>query len=73
VSNFVNLGAGESDREVDIEHAVIFTERRSQIHDVDPIVLISHKVKVFQLVLNDVASLITWPFFFGDDDIIGFK
>lgn len=73
MGNLVNFGAGEPDCEVDIVDAVVFANRCSHVHNIDPIVLISDKIKVLKLILNDVASLIARPFFFCDDDIIGFK
>ena len=75
VSNFVNPGTCEPNSEVNIEDPMLLTDsnRYTFIDNIYKIVRVPNKIKINELILDNVASLITWPLFCRDDHIISFK
>ena len=75
VSDFVNPRTGEPNSKINIEDPMLFTDAvwYAFIYNIYKIVRVSNKIKIDQLILNNIASLITWPLFRCDDDIISFK
>ena len=75
VRDLVNPGAGEPDREVNIEDVMLFTDsdRLSLIYNIYKVVRVSDKIKIYQLVLDNIAPLIARPLFRRDDHVICFE
>ena len=75
VRDLVNPGTGEPDREVNIEDVMLFTDsdRFSLIYNIYKVMRVSNEIKIYQLILNNIAPLITWPLFRRDDHVICFE
>ena len=75
VSDLVNPRTCEPNRKVNIEDPMLLADpnRYALVNNIYKVVRVSHEIKVDQLILNDVAPLVTWPLFRRDDDIISFE